>query len=192
MASLRKRSVTLIELIIAIILVAVIILGVNGVSYFSHNHAISADRRAKVQNDISYCLDRISKEGLKAIGNETIFGSNTVVLVVPNLSIAFFIDGNSDGRKDTTNDYWVKYTYNSSNYQLSYCSNCGSSSLCASCNTEILSGKITAFKPTKDFTLGNHVEVEISGRWDPVKSPSIDNPEVKMRAAIQLPSVSTN
>jgi Tfp pilus assembly protein PilE len=195
----QDKSVTLIELIVAISLVAVMILGINNISIFSHNHAISSDRRAKVQNNVSLCLEHITKQGVKTIGNERIFGSNTAVLtdtVLPETSLAFFIDANGDGRKDTSNDHWIKYTFSGSpNYELSYGDNCGSSSAPGTCSsTEVLAKKITVFTPTKvtNFTEGNHVEVEITGLWNPLASASQFNPEITMRTTIQLPSVSTN
>ena len=199
MAFHQNKSVTLLELIIAISLVAVIILGINSISIFSRNQVISSDRRAKLQNDISYSLDHITKQGLKTIGNEVIYGTNSAVLVedvLPDTSLAFFIDGNSNGQRDIPNDYWIKYTFNSVNHQLSYCNNCGSSSAPGFCSggTEVLSEKITVFTPTKvaNFAEGNHVGVQVSERWDPSISSSTDNPEMAMHATIQLPSVSTN
>jgi len=190
----RDESVTLLELLIAIALLSVLILGINSINVFSRYHLISSDRRAKVQNDVSYCLGHITKQGLRTIGNESIFGVNSAVVAVTNTSLAFFVDANSDGRRDTGNDYWIKYTLNPSNNQLLYCGNCGNSSACASCATEVLSDRITAFNPTKaaSFTQGNHVEVQLSGRWNPAASASTDNPEITMRSTISLPSLSTH
>ena len=194
MSNFKDKSVTLIELIIAVTLVAAIILGINGINIFSHSQIISSDRRTKIQNDISFCLDHISKTAVETIGNEVVFGLDTAVKKVTDTSLAFFIDANANGNKDSSGDYWVKYTFSSSDNKLTYCGNCGSSSACGTCSisNEVLSSKIVAFTPAKDFTLGNHVGVEITGRWLPSESASSNNPEVKMNSAIQLPSVSTN
>lgn len=199
MPSFRNKSVTLIELIIAISLVAVIILGINSVSIFSHYQIISSDRRAKLQNDISYCLDHITKQGMKTIGNEMVFGSNSAVSIGASpISLAFFIDADNDGQKDAS-DYWIGYVYDGS--ELSYYDNCGSGAAPAcSVSTEVLSNKIKDFTPNRppNFADGNnHIEVSISGCWnpDPAAVPACntpDNPEVTMQATVNLPSVSTN
>lgn len=205
MVSRQNKSVTLIELIIAISLVAVIILGINSISIFSHYQVISSDRRAKLQNNVSYSLDHITKQGLKTIGNEKVFNPpvNSAVRVsalnATNSFLAFFIDANGNGRRDTVDDYWIRYSFASASRQLSYCDNCGSSSACGTCfatdGREVLSNKITAFRPTKVAKSGegiHHVEVEITGRWYVSMPVSADNPEVTMKTTIQLPSVSTN
>lgn len=183
------------ELLIALVLMGLVVLGINSITLFSRYQLISSERRVKLQNDISFCLDHITKRGLNTIGNESIFGNNSAVLIVPNVSLALYIDSPSSsiGIRDA-NDYWVKYTFNSSTHQLSYCDNCRASSACPTCSvgTEVLSNKITAFSCTKNFTQGNFVEVKITSRWDPAASVSVDNPEVTMHATIYLPSLSTN
>lgn len=193
MFSCRNKAFTILELIISIALVGVIVLGINGISTFSHNHVISSDRRAKLQNDVSLCLDHITKQGLRTIGNETpSFNVNTAVIANSGISLAFFIDADGNGRRELgVSDHWVRYTLSSN--QLSYFSNCGTgASPACSGSGEVLSDKITAFVITKNFALGNHVEVQVSGRWDPAVASSMTNPEVTMSAIIQLPSVSTN
>jgi len=188
----QNKSLTLIELILAITLVGVIILGINSINIFSHYQVISSDRRAKLQNDLSYCLDHITKEGLRAIGNEKVFGLNSAVNVSGS-RLSFFIDGNKNGRIDgvntSTGDYWIRYSLASN--QLSYCSTCTTATSCSNCS--VLSNKITAFTPFKsaNFSSGTYIDVAITGRWDPGSAVSADNPEASMRSTIQLPSVSS-
>ena len=125
----RNKSITLMELLIALVLMGLVVLGINSITLFSRYQLISSERRVKLQNDISFCLDHITKRGLNTIGNESIFGNNSAVLIVPNVSLALYIDSPSSsiGIRDA-NDYWVKYTFNSSTHQLSYCDNCRASS----------------------------------------------------------------
>jgi Tfp pilus assembly protein PilE len=196
MLSHRNKSVTLIELIVAMVLVAVIILGINSISLFSNYQLISSDRRAKVQNEISYCLEHITKHVSAAIGNEVLFGNDTVVVAssASNPKLAVFIDANANGLRDVVGDYWINYYFNSGAKEFRYCGNCGASSSCAGCNIteEVLSKKISAFIPSKNFTNGNYAEVVISGRWDPSSAVSQDNPEVTMRTTLIFPSISTH
>ena len=194
-----SKSVTLIELIIAIVLVSVIILGINSIDSFSRYQVISSSRRAKLQNDLSYCLDHITKNASLAIGNET-GAPNSVVKITGN-SLAIFIDANRDGLKGAVSlndDRWIKYTFSPANKQLTYCGYCSNFS-CNPCEAvegeEALSNKITVFNPSKDFVnSGNYITVDITARWDPASSASVspDNPEINMRATIALPSVSTH
>ncbi|PIP18707.1 MAG: hypothetical protein COX41_06770 [Candidatus Omnitrophica bacterium CG23_combo_of_CG06-09_8_20_14_all_41_10] len=198
MESHRKKSVTLIELIIAIILVSVIILGINSIDIFSRYHLISSDRRAKLQNDLSYCLDHITKEASKAIGNEAIFTSGSVVLINPNTTLDIFTDANGNGMRDIAGsapkDKWIRYWFDSANYQLKYYADCTDATTPSCAGTpEILTKKITAFIPSVDFvTNGNYIDVSITGRWNPASALSPDNPEITMQASVNLPSVSTH
>jgi hypothetical protein len=194
----QNKSITLMELLIALVLMGLVILGINSITIFSRYQLISLDRRIKVQNDLSFCLDHIAKRGLSTIGNEKVFGEKTAVVIETDTSLALYIDAprSSLGIRDV-NDYWIKYTFDKSSNRLLYCSNCGASSACLNCREEgkeeVLSGIITSFKPGKNFSEGNYVYVKISGRWDPSKEKdSVDNPEVIMRSTIYLPSVSTN
>lgn len=196
MSLFLKRSVTLLELIIAIVLLSIIIFGINSINSFSNYHVISSDRRANVQNQVSFCLEHITKEASKAIGNESVAGANSVVSIVPNTSLAIFVDGNRNGIRDTAGgDYWINYNLNAASHELRYCSNCGNSPSCPTCNYEVLSSKITAFTPDKDFSLGNHINISITGCHDPAQATAAcgtqDNPEVTMDTTAFLPSVST-
>lgn len=193
----KNKSVTLMELLIVLVIFGLIIVGITSINVFSRHHVVSSDRRTRLQNEISLCFEHITKQGLKTIGNEAIYGANSAVSIVPNTSLSFFVDNNSNGRKDAS-DIWVSYTFNPATYRLTFCSNCGSSPTCAcaAANTEVISEKIVAFSPTKaaNFTQGNHVEVLVTARWDPSQpsaTASSENPEMNMQATIDLPSVST-
>jgi Tfp pilus assembly protein PilW len=194
----KNKSVTLMELLIVMVIFSLIIAGITSINVFSRHHVVSSDRRTRVQNEVSFCLEHITKQGLRAIGNESIYGVNSAVSIVANSSLSFFVDSNSDGRKDSS-DTWVSYTFNPSTYRLAFCANCGSSPVCvcSAANTEVLSDKIVAFNPAKvaGFTQGNHIEVSVTARWDPSQpsaAATSENPEMNMRSSIDLPSLSTH
>ena len=197
----KNKSVTLLELLIVIVIFGLIIVGITSINVFSRHNVVSSDRRTRLQNEVSLCFEHITKQGLRTIGNETIYGANSAVSIVPNTSLSFYVDRNSNGRREDPSlniDTWVSYTFNPATYRLTFCANCGSSPtcVCTAANTEVISEKIVAFNPTKvaNFTQGNHVEVLITARWDPSQpsaTASSENPEMNMRAAIDLPSVST-
>ncbi|MDD2680093.1 MAG: hypothetical protein PHO03_04795 [Candidatus Omnitrophica bacterium] len=193
----RLKSVTFIELLIAIILLAVVILAINDIDIFSRHHIISSDQRAKVQNDVSRCLEHITKNASNATGNETSYGANTTVYISPDstntTTLSFFTDTNGNGLRDTGGeDYWI--SYNLSNNTLIYCNQCPNAA-CAVCSgsEDVLAKDITAFSAAKDFTKGNYMNVSITGCWDPSKTCGTStNPSVNMSTTLTLPSLSTN
>ncbi|MDD2927349.1 MAG: hypothetical protein PHE30_00660 [Candidatus Omnitrophica bacterium] len=195
----RLKSVTFIELMIAVILLAVIILGINNIDIFSRRHLVSADQRAKVQNDVSRSLEHITKSAGNSIGNETVYGSNTTIYISPDstntTTLSFFTDTNGNGlRNPDAGDYWIRYSLNTTSHDLSYCNQCADAD-CAVCSgtEEVLAQGITAFSVTKDFSQGNYMNVTITGCWDPALTCNTSsNPGMAMSTTLTLPSLSTN
>ena len=212
---------TLIELLIAIILLSVISLGFTSMSLFTNFQTITSDRRAKLQNTASLILEHMSKNIAHAIGNEMINGKDMVVNTAPigaDEAVRVFIDVpdatnptpfTPNGTRDAS-DHWIAYRRDVS--LLQFCPEC-TDSTCVTCTpawgtTDVnnLSNNInvttfTVTKPTKevlnatDLRLSdNYIEVLIACRWDPdpTKAAAIDNPEINMRNRIKMPSVSVN
>lgn len=200
------------ELIISLVLVTMIILGVTSIQTFSRNHVITADRRARLQNQLYYLLEHMSKNLSRAIGNEIIDGANSVIDINDPTGAAgetyrikaYIDDGN--GRRNASipsEDYWIAYRYIASGanqYQVQYCGKCASK-LCDICSFlggwETIADNIISFVPTKPVNpLGiltdNFVAIDVKGRHDATKVIAIDNPEISMSNRIRLPSVSLN
>jgi len=193
MSFYSRKSFSLIELVMAISLLGVIILAVSNIDIFSRYHYAATDRRAKLQNDVSLCLEHIAKNASRAIGNETFFGANSVVSMGVN-TLSIFIDANKNGSIDAGMDYWVRYKLEPSSHEFSYCGQC-SDSACGSCSAiseEQLARDVTEFIPAKDFSQAGYIDVSITACWDP-RTPSTcgtpDNPSVSMSTGIALPSV---
>ena len=201
MSAKLRKSVTLIELLIAISLLAVMILGINSIDVFSRFHFFSTDRRAKLQNDVSYCLEHMTKYFFYAIGNESLPGmANSVVFISPNSSntsiLSVFVDANGSGVKDA-GDTWSGYLFNSNAHKLTYYAQCADSACSIAAGSPlVLSSKITAFSAVKDFTKGPYVNVSLTACWDPTQTTATcgtsDNPSVTMATSLALPSVSNN
>jgi hypothetical protein len=205
MNSYLKKSLTLIELIIAIGLLLVIILAISNIDLFSRFHTISADRRVKLQNEVSYVLEHMSKEISRAIGNVIVDGINNIVDFTPiagDTAIRGYVDSNAtggpgDGRRDAINDHWIAYRYRDASappndrYQIWYYANCVGPN-CNQAGTigpEVIARNIVNFSPSVN---DNVVEVAVTARWQPAQTVSPDNPEVVMRTKIKMPSVSTH
>ena len=188
----QNKSVTLIELIIAVSLVAVIILGINSISIFSHYQVVSSDRRAKLQNEVSYSLDHMTKHISMAIGDI----SNDPIAWYDNanhnLGLRVRTDSDKDGIADT-GDTWIGYRHVGN--QIVYCPNDNGSVPCP--NSEVISSDhILTLALTRNPIINpdefNNLGITVGARWDPSKAVSQDNPEVSMQATVNLPSVSTN
>jgi prepilin-type N-terminal cleavage/methylation domain-containing protein len=69
MNSHSKKSFTLLELIIAIILLGILALGFTSIDLFARRHAVTADQRARLQNEVSLTLEHMAKNIINAVGN---------------------------------------------------------------------------------------------------------------------------
>ncbi|MBU4346464.1 MAG: hypothetical protein KKH29_03965 [Candidatus Omnitrophica bacterium] len=194
MNSLLNKSVTLLELLIAITLIGLVALGFSSIDLFSRHHVLTADRRAQIQNDVSYVLDHMAKEINKAIGNRVITGEDPIDLdnIAGDIAIRIYVDlaadGQSpgDGQIGTQGDRWRAYRFNGVANQIWYYSDYPGS-------YEVISRKILDFAPSS-IVSDNFVEITVTARCDPTDTTSsiIDNPSITMSTRIKMPSVSTN
>lgn len=207
------KSLTLIELIVSIIIVTMTVLSFYSLETFSHGQMINSERRVRVQNQLAYALEHMSKYVQQANGDK----NNPPIIYYPNpLTPTGFqvkYDCNSiQTPSDSTDDVWIYYTLNSSNHELS--TGCSGAN-CGSCSPdrpvppvfpgEVLSNKIIAnfdnsimpANPTKGFyvqvdSLGNLVDVGLVGRYDTSSSSALANPQVEMKTKIICNNSSTN
>jgi Tfp pilus assembly protein PilW len=205
------QGISLVELIIAIILLSIIILTVTNIQVFSKYHLFTSDRRVKLQNEASLGLEHMTKQVARAIGNEIIAGNNSVVdigSIGGESSIRVFIDSNGDGQRDTVNDLWIAYRFiinspPSKKFQIWYCPSCENNP-CTRCTpswgTEenIVSRNIQSFTVSKPSSplQQNYVTLELRSCWDPstatLPNGTPDNPCINMSTRIIMPSVSVN
>ncbi|MFC1675293.1 PilW family protein [Candidatus Omnitrophota bacterium] len=195
-------GLSLLELIVALSLFSLIVFGFGSLDLFSHFHMITSDRRATIQNDVSFVLEHMAKEISRAIGNEMVYGPNTVVNYTSSndLSVvAVYIDGNGNGQREPGNtvDFWVGYEADLSQNQIGYCSQCTEDD-CIACASdwEVLSSRITAFTITRPDPPENNIEAQLTACWDPLESQyqcgTSDNPSISMSNRIKMQSVATN
>jgi len=209
--AIEQQGVTLVELLIALCIFALIVIGFSSIDTFSRYHVVSSDKRAKLQNDASYVLGHMAKEIGKAIGNESINGAGSVITITDNPnddSIQIYIDASGNGKREepknnplATEDHWIAYRYDATagdQNQIRYCARCRNDS----CNfnqcldsVEILSRKIASFTPTFS-SANNYVDIQINACWDADGSPAacggLDNPALVMKNRIYMPAVSTH
>jgi prepilin-type N-terminal cleavage/methylation domain-containing protein len=205
---MRRQAVTLMELLVAIVLISVIILGFSNIDLFSRWNVLTSDRRAKAQNEASYVLEHIGRDILSAIGNERIDGAGNVVNISTASGVTllrFFVDSDASGVRDSASDYWSAYSFTASGgdaYKLRHCRQCADAT-CGSCTTgwETLSSRITQFTPSLDTSgpgstlADNLIVLKVISCWDITDAStcgSRDNPSVTMQSRAKMPSVSVN
>jgi hypothetical protein len=179
-----KRSVTLIELLIAISLVGFLIIGISTIDNFARFHLMSSNRRSQIQNQTSYLLEHMAKN---MIGRETITSG-----ISGDSAVKVYIDYDSNGQRDS-NDKQIAYRYRGSggNYEVWYYSNYTDNPA----SYVVITNKIIGFSPTYDPS-NNYFEMEITACWDPDGAPyacgTSDNPQIAIKTQIKMPAVSAN
>lgn len=212
---IKTKAVTLIELLIALVLIGVITLALSHIDIFSRFQVMTADRRAKVQNEASLVLEHIAKRLVRTVGNEmlTVTGAGSVIYVVENdppvgdndnNRLNFFADSGNDGIGDQWRGWRYRNTGTNSN-QILYCDSCANPACDDPCNVtqQVIATNIKGFMPVKPKDAygrlnDNAIPVSVSACWDSsgtigdFGSGSAENPCVKLNTRITMPSVSTN
>lgn len=204
-----RKSITLVELLIAIVLIGMIVLGLHSIELFSRFHIIASDRQAKLQNEIAYVLEHMSKKMLNAVGNTNATDPGQRPIATNSIEVDNTIqirtDTNSNGQRDS-GDKQIAYRYRAPDYQIWYYSNYTDCLDYAdpSCY-EVITHKIIRPDFSTDTTQpthftysssNNYLDLQITACWDPDGDPNAcgtpDNPSITMRARINMPSASTN
>lgn len=194
-------------------------MGLATIDTFTGFHVRTSQERAKLQFEVSAALEQMTKEISKAVGNEVIYGPESVIDADAKASgddaVHVYVDSNGNGQRDALGtDHLIVYRYtgNKGNaadqFQIWFCGSCDNKP-CNNCNpnwgTERLAYRITSFNVTKpnvvnsatDPLRSNFVTVTIRACWDTSKAcdpsnPDPNNPIIEMTTDIRMPAVSTN
>ncbi|MCX5694522.1 MAG: hypothetical protein NT014_05315, partial [Candidatus Omnitrophica bacterium] len=189
----NTKSVSLIELMVSIIVVGTMVLSFYSLETYSHQQVMGADRRTKVQNSLTFCLEHMSKYVQQAGGNNS-KGYPAIALYPTSCSGATCtgfqarVDLNSTGQtpSDFSDDALVYYTLPVGSNTLSTgCTPQGTGD-CGTFLSESLSGRIVAgfdnsspanisadpTVATEGFFVlidssGSYADVGLVGRYDP-------------------------
>lgn len=176
------KAVSIFELLISIILLSVIVLALASIDLFSRHHVITSDQRARLQNQVYYVVEHMSREISGAIGNENVYGANTVIdQQTPSGSdeharVRIYVDASGDGVRQppsdhpnptATDDHWIAYLFydnsaTTNKNSIRYCDRCSSNNnpcpngSAGSCDVAwvTLSSNIKYFIPTKPASAG--------------------------------------
>jgi hypothetical protein len=218
----KRNALTLVELLIALSLIAAVSLGLVSVNLFSAEHFFNAQRRAQVENELSFVLEHMSKaligrEGrggaIGEVDNPAIIANNALIPYEggggQDPGIIIYIDKNGNGVRDAVGvaggDAVIAYRYQPEGkpdgWQMWFYPDYYNYPA-VSRNPAVLSGRIKNFMiiqnpPGNAYSpVQNYVEFEISACWEPAQSPgscgSPANPMATVRVRFQAPSISTN
>jgi Tfp pilus assembly protein PilV len=195
------KGITLVELIVAVIIVTVVILGIFSIEIFSRYHVFNADRRSRLQNEVSYSLEHMHKYVSQGTGN---LSNPPIERLAANNGFRVRVDLNSPSTPSVlTDDSWVSYTLSSNTLT---CTITGTGSGTETLATHIYPGVVYTVKPMNPTTQGGFfinvtdsgpvngsaVEIGLVSRWDPTIPVSLDNPQVEMKTRILSGSASAH
>lgn len=200
----NTRSITLLELNVSIIAVSVMVLTIYGIYTYSQSQTINTERRSKVQNELGYALEHMTKYVQQANGDT----NNPPIKAYPNSGTQTGFQARLDFNDPQTpsnlaDDAWVGY-YLSGNTLYAVCTGTGCSFASEVLSERIISNFVSGIMPNDPANgyyvsidaSGNLVEVGLVGRYKPTEAYSTAtrtlNPQVEMKTKIVCNNASTN
>jgi len=194
-----KKSVTLIELLMCVVLLGMVVLAFFSIDSFGRYHLITSEKRAKVQIEASYTLEHMVKYIGFAIGDT----DNYPVTLGSNI-LRVWVDSNENGQLDPPSDKWVAYEYVPGNHTMLYCADSGysgtypSQSATGTCTSgwETLSHHIISDLSSTYLTVDtsvSYLSLSVEGCYNPDQPSTCgysENPSVFLTSSIRMPSVS--
>ncbi len=120
-----KKSLTLIELLIAIALMGVVILGAFAFENASRNLLRTSERKVDVLNDLTFVMEHLHKNILLGIGDVT--ASDRMALTLAEnpqgvFTLSVWQDTNQDGMLNITDgsDVQVQYVFDPANHTITF------------------------------------------------------------------------
>ncbi len=181
---MTRKSISLLELILAISLMGVIILGVTSFDMASRQFFTAAERKAKITNEAALILDRIAKDALSSIGHG-ISESDSPAAVCPYSSthLLYMVqDTDKNGIRDDNFDELIVYAFDNNSHVLSRTQAGG--------DAETVSDKVIIFGAP---VVNNTIKIYLTLRYDPSKpADPISNPQVQSITTVEVPAWSLN
>jgi type II secretory pathway pseudopilin PulG len=184
-----NKSITLLELIIAMVILGFVVAGLYSIEIFSRAQLTAVDRRSRLQAEASYLLEHMAKNINQAIGDfNNAAVSNTTL--DGDQAVTIWIDLNQNGKRDPAPlDRQIGYSYRGTpDFQARYYFDATPGLY------EVISQRI--FNLTWSAT-DNFLFVNATACWNPAnpsdsRCGTPNNPAVTMQNRIDMPAVSTN
>jgi len=190
----KKRGMNLLELIVAMVLMSLVLLGFFSIELFSSHHVVTSDRRAKLQNEISYSLEYMAKYVQQGVGD---FNNPPITRYPTSGTQTGFrvrVDMNNPPTPNNlTDDTWVVF-YLSGNELRTFQGVGSSEALSSRICSNFVNDKMPQF-PNAGFYVditdnGAVVDVGLMGRYYPAQSVSMENPQTAMKTCLVVNSAS--
>ncbi len=201
------KSLTLIELIIALVLMVIIVMAFATIDTFCTTHLLVSVRRAQVQQEASFLMGHIIRNLLGtqdrggAIG-DPINPPVALTTIGGNNAITIWVDTNGNGRRDPSpTDRQIAYRYRPApNYEVWYYPDY---TTIPGSHEEITQKKICPdfgndpAQPTYFLNpVADTLEIQVTACWDPDGTPDAcgnrKNPNIRLFTRIRMPAVSAN
>ncbi|MCX5710315.1 MAG: hypothetical protein NT088_06330 [Candidatus Omnitrophica bacterium] len=200
-----KKSVTLVELLIAISLIFLVVMGISSMEVFSRQHLIGSSRRSLLQNELSSALEHISKNIARATGNQSAAGNQPIQLLANGFSVR--VD-TKQTMQDLSDDLVFSYTSTLDPTTGSYTLSCKcvgsdcpadivlSSHLRPNVTNGVMTDSIAPDAlsglyidlPAEDK--GTTAEIGLVARYYPDKAISSNNPQIQMKSRMHTSNAS--
>jgi len=186
----QKTALTLIELLVATIILGIIMLGIAGIDIAMRQSSTGASRNALVAMQTSAIMLHMTKNAAQAHGNATDPG------IAVAASALWLRQDTAQTPDNPADDEWFCYDINGS--QLRFCPVANASSGCNAATGPITNlGAIATFEP--DFIIDDsnpadlhaYVSLRLVNRFDVTASDdTFANPEFELTTHVNLPSYS--
>lgn len=186
-------GLSLIELLVTMILMSLVLLGLFSIDLFSRDQVLSSDRRVKVQNEISYALEYMSKYVSRGTGNL----NNSPIMIYPDsgpqTGFKVRVDLNNPQTPGVfSDDTWVNFYLNANSLMASTETGPLSTRICSgsdftSVMPEYLPDPVIGFYVMINL---NSVDIGLVGRYKPTDPATPVNPQVSMKTRVICPSSS--
>jgi prepilin-type N-terminal cleavage/methylation domain-containing protein len=169
----KEYGVTLIELITAIVLMGLLITGFYALDTYARIHLLSSDRRAQLQNELSIVMEDMSKNIVRATGDNT---NPVATHAIQSIANGFRV--NIDG---TTIDYTL------------------SGNKIEKDGVNLNTREVILNNPPAEvgFTYqpldnGTGIRIVLTGRYDLNQARSVSNPQLEMETRVYSRCASRN
>ena len=208
------KSLTIIELLISMIIVSLMVVSFYSLETYGHKEVITADRRAKIQNSLAYCLEHMSKYVQQANGasNRKPIQYRPGPGPVGANGFRVYIDlRNPQTPSVLTDDGWIDYTLAANTLTATCTANGGNCPFAAEALTDriiagVVGGSVMPVSPASGFYVlvnseGNSVDVGLVGRYTPTEAvskggalitPDEINPQEEMKTRLSCNNISMN
>jgi len=177
MANLSKNSVTLVELLLAVALMGVMTLATYGLYYLSRIQLANSLYRTQVQNELSYVLEDMSKNIVRAVGETNNRGILDLAPTYTGFSVRVDVNGTP---QDYSDDTTINYTLSGNRI-----------------NKNGVNLTTRDIIPAGGFSYslfdnGTGIEISLTGRYRPTQDASSDNPQITLKTKAYSHSASRN